>query len=98
MKAKIQSIHFDADQKLLDFIDGRITKLATFNSTIIDAEVILRLDKSSSTDNKVVEIKLLVPGPDLFAKRQRKTFEEAVDLAVEALRRQLKKVKEKSML
>jgi len=97
MKVKIQSVHFTADQKLLDFIDGKINKLATFNSMIIDCEVILRLDKSSSTDNKLVEIKLLVPGPDLFAKRQRKTFEEATDLAVEALRRQLKKLKEKSM-
>jgi putative sigma-54 modulation protein len=97
MKVKIQSVHFTADQKLLDFIDGKINKLATFNSMIIDCEVILRLDKSSSTDNKLVEIKLLVPGPDLFAKRQRKTFEEATDLAIEALRRQLKKLKEKSM-
>ncbi len=97
MKVKIQSVHFTADQKLLDFIDGKINKLATFNSMIIDCEVILRLDKNSSTDNKLVEIKLLVPGPDLFAKRQRKTFEEATDLAVEALRRQLKKLKEKSM-
>ena len=97
MKVKIQSVHFTADQKLLDFIDGKINKLATFNSMIIDCEVILRLDKSSSTDNKLVEIKLVVPGPDLFAKRQRKTFEEATDLAIEALRRQLKKLKEKSM-
>ena len=97
MKVKIQSVHFTADQKLLDFLDGKINKLATFNSMIIDCEVILRLDKSSSTDNKLVEIKLLVPGPDLFAKRQRKTFEEATDLAVEALRRQLKKLKEKSI-
>ena len=97
MKVKIQSVHFTADQKLLDFIDGKINKLDTFNSMIIDCEVILRLDKSSSTDNKLVEIKLLVPGPDLFAKRQRKTFEEATDLAIEALRRQLKKLKEKSM-
>lgn len=97
MKVKIQSVHFTADQKLLDFIDGKINKLATFNNMIIDCEVILRLDKSSSTDNKLVEIKLLVPGPDLFAKRQRKTFEEATDLAIEALRRQLKKLKEKSM-
>ena len=53
----------------------------------------LRLDKGDSHENKVAEIKLLVPGNDLFAKRQCKTFEEATDLAVEALRRQLKKQK-----
>lgn len=97
MKVKIQSLHFDADQKLLDFIDEKVNKLVTFNSTILDAEVILRLENSSTSDNKVVEIKLLVPGPDLFAKRQCKTFEEATDQATEALRRQLKKTKEKTM-
>jgi putative sigma-54 modulation protein len=69
MKVKIQSLHFDADRKLLDFIDEKVNKLVTFNSSILDAEVILRLENSSTTDNKVVEIKLLVPGPDLFAKR-----------------------------
>lgn len=97
MKVKVQSLHFDADQKLLDFIDEKVNKLATFNSTIIDAEVILRVENSSTSDNKIVEVKLLVPGPDLFAKRQCRTFEEATDLAVEALRRQLKKTKEKAM-
>jgi len=97
MKVKIQSLHFDADQKLLDFIDEKVNKLVTFNSNIIDAEVTLRLENSSTSDNKVAEIKLLVPGPDLFAKRQCKTFEEATDQAVEALRRQLKKSKEKTM-
>ncbi|MCF8258310.1 MAG: ribosome-associated translation inhibitor RaiA [Flavobacteriales bacterium] len=97
MKVKIQSVRFDADQKLLDFIDERVNKLVTFNSTILDAEVILRVENSSTTDNKVVEIKLLVPGPDLFAKRQCKTFEEATDLSVEALRSQIKKLKEKAM-
>jgi putative sigma-54 modulation protein len=97
MKVKIQSLHFDADQKLLDFIDEKVNKLVTFNSSIIDAEVTLRLENSSTSENKVAEIKLLVPGPDLFAKRQCKTFEEATDQAVEALRRQLKKSKEKTM-
>jgi putative sigma-54 modulation protein len=97
MKVKIQSLHFDADQKLLDFIDEKVNKLVTFNSNIIDAEVTLRLENSSTSENKIAEIKLLVPGPDLFAKRQCKTFEEATDQAVEALRRQLKKSKEKTM-
>lgn len=95
MKVKIQSIHFDADVKLLNFIESKVGKLNTYSNTIIDSEVFLRLDKSSSHENKIAEIKLLVPGNDLFAKRQCKTFEEATDLAVEALRRQLKKQKSK---
>lgn len=97
MKVKIQSIHFDADVKLLNFIESKVGKLNTYNHSIIDSEVFLRLDKSSSHENKIAEIKLLVPGNDLFAKRQCKTFEEATDLAVEALRRQLKKQKAKEV-
>jgi putative sigma-54 modulation protein len=97
MKVKIQSIHFDADQKLLNFIENKVGKLNTFSNSIIDTEVFLRLDKSASHDNKIAEIKLLVPGNDLFAKRKCKSFEEATDLAVEALRRQQKKQKEKAM-
>lgn len=95
MKAKIQSIHFDADQKLLDFIEGKLDKLGNGSLDIIDAEVFLRLDKNSNTENKVVEIKLVIPGNDLFAKKQCKSFEEATDLAVDALRSQIKKQKEK---
>lgn len=97
MTVKIQSIHFDADKKLLDFVENKVNKLNTYSTKIIDSEVFLRLDKSSSHENKIAEIKLLVPGNDLFAKRQCRTFEEATDLAVEALRRQLKKQKEKAM-
>jgi putative sigma-54 modulation protein len=97
MRVKIQSIHFDADAKLLNFVESKVDKLNTYSNAIIDSEVFLRLDKSSSHENKVAEIKLLVPGNDLFAKRQCKTFEEATDQAVEALRRQLKKQKEKAM-
>lgn len=96
MRVKIQSIHFDADVKLLNFVETKVSKLNTYSNAIIDSEVFLRLDKSSSHENKVAEIKLLVPGNDLFAKRQCKTFEEATDQAVEALRRQLKKQKEKA--
>jgi putative sigma-54 modulation protein len=97
MKVKIQSIHFDADKKLLEFIEGKVDKLNTYSNKIIDSEVFLRLDKSSTHENKIAEIKLMVPGNDLFAKRQCKTFEEATDQAVEALRRQLKKKKEKAL-
>ena len=96
MRVKIQSIHFDADTKLLNFVETKVGKLNTYSNAIIDGEVYLRLDKSASHDNKIAEIKLLVPGNDLFAKRQCKTFEEATDQAVEALRRQLKKQKEKA--
>ena len=96
MKLKIHSIHFDADQKLVDFVQEKVDKLDHFFDKIIDGEVFLRLDKASNNENKIAEIRLNVPGSNLFAKKQSKSFEESTDSAVEALRRQLKKYKEKN--
>ncbi|MCK9325597.1 MAG: ribosome-associated translation inhibitor RaiA [Bacteroidales bacterium] len=95
MNIKIQSVRFDADQKLLDFIDEKVNKLNQFDDKIIGAEVFLRLDKSENLENKVAEIRINVSGTDLFAKKQCKSFEEATDLTVEALRRQLVRHKAK---
>ncbi|MCB9361516.1 MAG: ribosome-associated translation inhibitor RaiA [Flavobacteriales bacterium] len=95
VNVKITSVHFDADKKLIEFIQEKVDKLAQFYDKIIDGEVILKVENNHSTENKVAEIKLLVPGNDIFAKKQCKSFEEATDAAVEALRRQLKKHKEK---
>ena len=95
MKIKIHSIHFDADQKLETFINNKVSKLDQFFDKIIEGEVFLKLDKADDHKNKVAEIKLNVPGGELFVKKQSKSFEEATDVAVEALRRQVKKYKEK---
>lgn len=96
MKLQMHSIHFDADQKLIDFIQKRTDKLETFYDRIIDGEVFLKLD-NNDVNNKIVEIKLNLPGSQLFAKEQNGSFEAAADKAVEALRRQIKKVKDKQM-
>lgn len=95
MKLQMHSIHFDADAKLVEFIQKKADKLETFFDRIIDGEVFMRLEKNESNENKVIEIKLNIPGNQLFAKEQSRTFEAAADEAVEALRRQLKKHKEK---
>lgn len=95
MNITIQSVHFDAAEKLENFINQKVNKLEVFYDGILSAEVILRLDKSESTENKLVEISLDIPGNNLFAKKQSKTFEEAVDLACDALKKQLTKRKEK---
>ena len=96
MNIQIHSIHFDADQKLIDLINKKVEKLNHFFDAIISSEVYLKLDKASTAENKVVEIKLNVPGNDLFVKRQCQTFEEAADECTDALRQQLKKKKEKT--
>ena len=83
--------------KLIDFVENRINKLSQFNDKILSAEVFLRLDKNQNTENKVAEIKMNVAKSEVFAKKQCKTFEEATDLTVEALRRQLLKQKNKKI-
>ncbi len=95
MDLKIEAVHFDVDKKLVSFVEGRVQKLEQIFDHIVSGEVFLKLDKSSDRENKVAEIKLSVPGKELFAKKQCKSFEEATDLCVEALRRQVKKHKEK---
>jgi len=93
MEINIQSIHFDADIKLIDFIKKKLGKLETLNNKVINTEVFLKLDNAVDNANKITEIKLHLPGKTLFAKEQCKTFEEATDLSVESLRRQLAKLK-----
>ncbi len=91
MNIQIHSIHFDADRDLLDFIKAKLNKLITFNDTIISADVFLRIEKNNEGENKMVDIKVHVPGKELFAKRHSTSFESAVDEVTEALRRQVLK-------
>jgi putative sigma-54 modulation protein len=95
MKVRIQSIHFTADGTLLQLIQEKVNKLVHYYDHIIGGDVFLKLDKSSDTQNKIVQIKLAIPGNELITRHQCKTFEEATDLCVEALSRQVKKYKEK---
>ena len=94
MKVQVQSIHFDADVKLIDFIQRKLDKLETFYDRAIDAEVILRLN-NEGIHNKTVEIKLNIPGDQLFAEKSNGSFEAATDHCTEALRRQIRKHKDK---
>jgi putative sigma-54 modulation protein len=94
MKLQVHSIHFDADQKLVHFIQKKVNKLETFYDRLVDGEVFLRLNNEGA-DNKTVEIKVNVPGTQLFAIEKARSFEAAADLATDALRMQLKKFKAK---
>lgn len=95
MDIKVHAVHFKADQKLIDFVNDKVTKLQLFFDQIIVSEVFLRLDKSTDKENKIAEVKILLPGKELFAKKQCKSFEEAADLAVDALKKQVNKYKDK---
>jgi ribosomal subunit interface protein len=95
MKITINSVHFKADKRLVDFINEKVEKLTTVYNGVIGSEVILKVENTETPDNKIAEIRLFIKGNDLYAKKQSKTFEEAIDTAVEALKRQLTKYKDK---
>lgn len=97
MKLQMHSIHFDADQKLINFIQKKVDKLEKFYDRMVDGEVFLRLNNNGH-ENKIVEIKLNAPGNQLFAKEEADSFEKAADQATEKLRRQIRKLKDKRKL
>ncbi len=96
MEVRIQSIHFTADEKLLEFTEKKVEKLSQFHDQIMDADVFLKFDSAShAVKDKTADIKINIPGTTLFASETAKTFEESVDSAVESIRRQVRKRKSK---
>ena len=95
MRVQTQAVHFTADSKLLEFIEEKLGKLDHFFDRILEAQVILKLENSGQVKEKVVEVKLMVPGEILFAKESNKTFENATDKVVDTLKRQILKHKDK---
>ncbi len=91
----MHSIRFDADQKLIKFIQKKANKLDKFFDRIIDGEVFMRLDKDNNMENKIIEIKINIPRNQLFARERAKTFEAASDQAIDALKKQIMKHKDK---
>ena len=95
MKVNTQSVNFNADQKLISFIQNRLNKLDKYYDKVIDADVYLKLDNNGKKVNKIFEVRLSVPGNSFVVKKQSRTFEEGTDLAIDSLERQLKKRKQK---
>lgn len=95
MTINISSVHFKTDQKLEDFINEKVEKLSKVHDGIIGAEVTLKLENTDTPENKTVEIRMQIRGNDAIASKTAKSFEEATDVAVDALKKQLMKIKEK---
>ncbi|MFK5957371.1 MAG: ribosome-associated translation inhibitor RaiA [Lutibacter sp.] len=95
MKVRVQSVNFNADAGLIEFVEKKINSLEKYYDKIVDSEVFLKVQQTSDKENKFVDIKLNIPGNDLIIKKQSKTFEEGVMLATDSLKRQLTKTKEK---
>jgi len=95
MKVFTQSVNFNADKSLMDFTQKKVMSLEKYHDKIVDAEVFLKVQNTSDKENKITEIKINIPGSELMVKKEAKTFEEGVSLAVDSMKRQLKRSKEK---
>lgn len=95
MKVNTQSVNFDADAKLISFIQTRMDKLEQFYDKIISSDVYLKVENTSAKENKIVDIVVNIPRDKFAVKKQCKSFEEAVDSACDSIERKLVKKKEK---
>src|SRR5690554_1604913 len=96
MKVNLNAVGFSVDRKLVDFIQIKLDKIEKYYDRVVDADVYLKVENSSEKENKVVDIRVNIPGNDLAVSKQAKTFEAAVDMCCDALERLLVKHKEKS--
>ena len=95
MEVRIQSIHFDASEQLQVFIQKKVAKLEKYYDDIKKVEVSLKVVKPETAENKEAGVKVIIPNGEFYASKICNTFEESVDLSVEALEKQLVKHKEK---
>jgi len=96
MNINIQTVHFDADEKLLELVEKKVQKLSTFHDRITKVDVFLKLDNLvHAIKDKVVEINVHIPKQDCFVKATSKSFEESFEQAIDSVTNQLKKKKEK---
>lgn len=95
MNVNVHAVNFTVDGKLLDFVQERMDKLEKYYDKVVSSDVFLKVENTSDKENKIVEIKISVPGDDFMVKKQCKTFEEAVEQSAESLERLLQKRKEK---
>ncbi|MFA5619873.1 MAG: ribosome-associated translation inhibitor RaiA [Weeksellaceae bacterium] len=96
MNIKLQTVNFNAKPDLPDYLDKKLSKLEQFYDKIIAAQVSMRVENMSEKENKFVDIRLEVPGDDIVVKKSGQTFEECIDLSIDALKKILIKRKEKS--
>lgn len=95
MDIKINAVGFSASAQLEDFIQKKLTRLEKYNDAILGVDVALKLEKDDNLENKVAEVNVSIKGQDVFAKKNAKKFEEAIDELYDVIKRQLVKIKEK---
>ena len=96
MNVNIQTVHFDADGKLIAYIQKKIEKLTQFHDRITKVDIYLKLDNIvHNIKDKIVEIKVMIPRHEFFVKHTCKSFEESFDVAMDAVITQIKRKKER---
>ena len=95
MKVSVQSVNFNISRDLVEYIEKKINNLEKFHDHILGAEVFLKVQSTSEKENKTVAVKMRLPGNDIVAKKNSKTFESAISQAADSLKKQLVKRKEK---
>ena len=96
MNVNIQTVHFDADSKLISYIEKKISKIAQFHDRITKVDIYLKLDNIvHNIKDKIVEIKVMIPRHEFFVKQSSKSFEESFDVAMDAVITQIKRKKER---
>jgi putative sigma-54 modulation protein len=98
MKVFVQAVNFNADKELVTFVEQKVATLDKFYDRIVDAEVFLKVQKTSEKENKLIEIKVNIPGDDVIVKKECKHFEEGINLSIDSLKRMLSKKKLKPKL
>jgi putative sigma-54 modulation protein len=94
MEVKIQSVKFDASKQLIEFVEKKMSRLERFEGNSTGVDVTLKLDKDDEKGNKLALVTLHIPGGDIVSEQRARTFEEAVDLALDAVKRQIEKRKD----
>lgn len=96
MNVNIQTVHFDADQKLIEYVKQKLQKLPQFHDRIINVDVFLKLDNViHNIKDKIAEIRVQIPRSEFFVKSTSKSFEASFDEALESMINQIKRKKEK---
>ena len=95
MEVNIQSVKFDASKQLIEFVEKRMSRLERFEDSATGVDVVFKLDKDNEKGNKVALVTLHVPGNDILTEQRARTFEEAIDLALDAIKRQIEKRRDK---
>jgi putative sigma-54 modulation protein len=95
MKVQVHAVNFNIDKKLAVLIEEKVETLVKFYEKIINAEVFLKVQKTSEKENKIIELKIGIPGKDKLVKKTSNTFEDALLQAVSSMKNSLKRIKEK---